>query len=117
MKALVLTGARQIELRDLPVPRPGPGQVLIRHIATAISTGSEVIRYIRGAGPDIGYLGAGIVEAIGEGVTELQPGDRVRDGGPHHEYVVQPARIGQDRRQIGLDLGLKLDRGHFEVAR
>ncbi|MCW5852962.1 MAG: zinc-binding dehydrogenase [Anaerolineae bacterium] len=91
MKALVLTGARRLELQERPVPQPGPGQALIRHLVTAISTGSEVIRYLRGAGPDIGYLGAGVVEAVGPGVTGLQPGDRVRDSGPHHEYVLQSA--------------------------
>ncbi|MBX3051332.1 MAG: zinc-binding dehydrogenase [Caldilineaceae bacterium] len=88
MKALVLTGLRQIELQELPIPSPGPGQVLVRHEVTAISTGSEVIRYVAGAGPAIGYLGAGVVEAIGPGVEQLQPGDRVRTTGPHHEYVL-----------------------------
>ena len=91
MKALVLTGARQIELRDLPIPEPGSGQVLIRHQVTAISTGSEVIRYLAGRGPDIGYLGAGIVEKVGQGVTRLKPGDRVCSNGPHHEYALSEA--------------------------
>lgn len=88
MKALVLTGPQQLELQEIPIPAPGPGQVLVRHKNTAISTGSEVIRYFAGAGPDIGYLGAGVVEAIGPGVVQLQPGDRVRTAGPHHEYVL-----------------------------
>lgn len=91
MKALILTGARQLEWQERPIPRPGPGQVLIRHHVTAISVGSEVIRYLRGAGPDIGYLGAGVVEEVGDGVTHLQPGDRVRASGPHHAYVLAPA--------------------------
>jgi threonine dehydrogenase-like Zn-dependent dehydrogenase len=91
MNALVLTGPRQIELQDIPIPTPGPGQVLVHHHVTAISTGSEVIRYLAGAGPEIGYLGAGVVEAVGLGVTHIQPGDRVRTSGPHHEYVLTPA--------------------------
>jgi threonine dehydrogenase-like Zn-dependent dehydrogenase len=90
LKALVLTGPRQLELQEHPVPTPGPGQVLVRHQVTAISTGSEVIRYLAGAGPDLGYLGAGVVEAVGPGVTQLRPGDRVRTNGPHHEYVLTP---------------------------
>ena len=90
MKALILTGPRQLELQELPIPAPGPGQVLVRHKITAISTGSEVIRYLAGAGPAIGYLGAGVVEAVGPGVDQLQPGDRVRTAGPHHEYVLTP---------------------------
>lgn len=90
MKALVLTGPRQLEIQDLPIPIPGPGQVLVRHAVTAISTGSEVIRYLAGAGPDIGYLGAGVVEAVGPDVVQRKLGDRVRTGGPHHEYVLTP---------------------------
>ncbi len=88
MKALVLTGKRQIEMQDLPVPEPGPRQVLVRHQVSAVSTGSEVIRYLNGAGPDIGYLGAGIVEKVGDSLQDVQPGDRVRTHGPHHEYVL-----------------------------
>jgi len=90
LKALVLTGPRQLELQELPIPTPSKGQVLVRHQVTAISTGSEVIRYLAGAGPDIGYLGAGVVEAVGSDVTQLKPGDRVRTAGPHHEYVLTP---------------------------
>lgn len=88
MKALVLTGPHQLVLQELPIPTPGPGQVLVRHVVTAISTGSEVIRYLAGAGPDMGYLGAGVVEAVGPGVEHLRIGDRVRTSGPHHEYVL-----------------------------
>jgi threonine dehydrogenase-like Zn-dependent dehydrogenase len=72
------------------VPIPGPGQVLVHHYTTAISTGSEVIRYFAGGGPAIGYLGAGVVEAVGPGVDQLRPGDRVRTSGPHHEYALTP---------------------------
>ena len=91
MKALVLTGPRQLELQELPIPTPAAGQVLVRHKVTAISTGSEVIRYFAGAGPDIGYLGAGVVEAVGPDVEQIQPGDRVLTSGPHHEYGLTSA--------------------------
>lgn len=90
MKALVLTGPRRLELQERPIPAPASGQVLVRHKVTAISTGSEVIRYLAGAGPDMGYLGAGVVEAVGPDVTHLRPGDHVRTSGPHHEYVLTP---------------------------
>lgn len=90
MKALVLTGPRQLEIQELPIPTPGPGQVLVRHAVTAISTGSEVIRYLAGAGPAIGYLGAGVVVAVGPDIVHRKPGDRVCTGGPHHEYVLTP---------------------------
>ena len=106
MKALVLTGPRKLELQELPIPTPGPGQLLVRHKVTAISTGSEVIRYFAGAGPDIGYLGAGIVEAVGPGVEECKPGDRVRTSEPHHEYVLTPVEAAQKIPDgVGFDQG------------
>jgi threonine dehydrogenase-like Zn-dependent dehydrogenase len=77
----------------------------VRQRITAISTGSEVIRYYNGAGPNIGYMGAGVVEKVGAGVTRHQPGDRVRSSGPHHEFVVvseesaQPIPAGVDDAQ------------------
>ena len=91
MQALVLLGPRRLELQDLPIPSPGPGEVLIHTQVSSISTGSEVIRYLNGAGPDIGYLNAGVVVEVGAGVTQVKAGDRVRCGQPHHEYVVAPA--------------------------
>ncbi len=91
MKALILLGPRHLEFQDRPIPTPGPGQVLIHTQVSAISTGSEVIRYLNGAGPNIGYLNAGIVVEVGAGVNHVKAGDRVRCGQPHHEYVVAPA--------------------------
>ncbi len=88
MRALVLLGPEQLELQTVPIPEPGPGQILMRQRVTAISTGSEVIRYYNGAGPNIGYMGAGVVEQVGPGVTRFQPGDRVRASAPHHEFAV-----------------------------
>ncbi len=104
-RALLLLGPEQLELQNLPIPEPGPGQILIRQRITAISTGSEVIRYFNGAGPNIGYMGAGVVEKIGAGVTLHKPGDRVRSSAPHHEFVVvneetaQPIPDGVDDAQ------------------
>ena len=92
MKALILTAPGRIELQERPVPVPGRNQILIRHQVTAVSTGSEVIRYVKGAGPDIGYLGAGTVEKIGDGVTQFRVGDRVTAGAPHHEFAVVDER-------------------------
>ena len=94
-RALVLLGPEQLELQNIPIPQPGPGQILVRQRVTAISTGSEVIRYYNGAGPNIGYMGAGVVEKVGEGVTRHQPGDRVRVPGPHQEFVVVNAEAAQ----------------------
>src|ERR1700734_4254646 len=64
-----------IELAD-----PGPGEVLIRTAACAICHSD--IFYIDGAwGGELpavyGHEAAGVVEAVGAGVTRLEPGDHV----------------------------------------
>jgi predicted dehydrogenase/threonine dehydrogenase-like Zn-dependent dehydrogenase len=41
----------------------------------------------------LGYCNAGVVLAVGPGVTELQPGDRVASNGPHAEVVCVPKNL------------------------
>ena len=73
-------GPEVLEVVDLPLPEPGPGQVRVRHAAIGINfidtyqrTGLYPVRL-----PAIlGGEGAGMVEAVGEGVTRLKAGDRV----------------------------------------
>ena len=81
MKSLLLRDYLQLELADFPQPQPGPGEVLIRVAACGIC-GSDVHGYDGGSGRRIppivmGHEAAGVVTAIGEGVTRFQPGDRV----------------------------------------
>lgn len=72
-------GPEQMQLRELPLAPPGPGQVCIRHRAIGLN---YIDIYQRsGLYPlpmplTLGMEGAGIVEAVGPGVTHLQPGDR-----------------------------------------
>lgn len=85
MKAAVLTGIRQIEVRDVPAPAiAAPNDVLIKvgtvgvcgsdvHYYTTGRIGSQVVQY-----PYIvGHEGAGTVEAVGPDVTRVKPGDRI----------------------------------------
>jgi L-iditol 2-dehydrogenase len=84
MQAAVLTGPKQFALVDLPVPTPGPGEVLIRVTAVGLC-GSDLHSYreanIGGTAVPAGYiLGhefGGIVAALGAGVTDRRIGQRV----------------------------------------
>lgn len=97
----------QLELRDVPVPRPGDGEVLVEVVATSVNLSDwEALQgspgYARFGGlrrPRRNILGsdvAGRVAAVGEGVTRFRIGDEVygdnlpRLGG-FAEYVAMPA--------------------------
>jgi NADPH2:quinone reductase len=76
-------GPEVLELADVPDPRPGPGQVLVRIRAAGVN---PVDTYIRAAahgyaGGPLPYTpgadGAGTVEAVGTDAGDLRPGDRV----------------------------------------
>jgi NADPH:quinone reductase len=89
-------------LRDerLPLPRPGPGEALVR-VAYAgvnfIDVYKRTGQYAMPLPATLGEEGAGIVEAVGAGVGEVHPGDRVAWAavlGSYAEYaVVRAARL------------------------
>ena len=86
-----------LELRELPVPQPAPGQLLLRVRATSLNRGDLLgaIAFHRAPeGRPAGVDAAGEVHAVGEGVKDYKPGDRimVRSRGCFAEYVlVDPA--------------------------
>lgn len=84
MRAAFLIEPRKIEIRDVPQPRPGPGEVLVRVRACGIC-GSDVHYYLDGRIGDtiasepliMGHEFAGEVAEVGAGVTGLRPGQLV----------------------------------------
>ena len=90
-------GPEVLEAVDLPVPTPGPSEVLIRHQAIGLNF---IDTYMRGGlypvqlPATLGSEGAGVIEAVGEAVTRFKPGDRAAHGaagrGAYAEYQVLP---------------------------
>jgi L-iditol 2-dehydrogenase len=84
MKAAVLAALRRIEMRELPRPEPGPGECLLRVTSVGVC-GSDVHYYVEGRIGDqvaefphiVGHELAGVVEALGEGVSSPAVGTRV----------------------------------------
>ncbi|MGW5666802.1 NADPH:quinone oxidoreductase family protein [Micromonospora sp. NPDC003776] len=85
---------------DAPVPRPGPGEVLIRVAAAGVNfVDISQSRGTFAGGPQPPYLagieGAGEVIAVGQGVSGVAPGAHVIGvgirGGAFAEYMVLPA--------------------------
>jgi len=75
-------GPEVLKYEDTPTPKPGAGQVLVRIHAAGVNPYDTYMR----AGtyaikPPLPYTpgsdGAGVVEAVGDGVTKVKPGDRV----------------------------------------
>ena len=81
MKALKLIAPNQMEIQEVPIPEPGPGDVTIK-VAYAGLCGTDMHAYQGGYSKTrypvvLGHELSGIVTAVGEGVTKLKVGDRV----------------------------------------
>ena len=92
-------GPETMVLEEVEVGQPGPGEVRIRHHAIGLNFIDVYFR--SGAYPlqfpaTLGMEGAGIVEAVGEGVTHLKAGDRAayasQPPGAYCEVRVMPAK-------------------------
>jgi NADPH2:quinone reductase len=73
-------GPEVLEAQRIEVPRPGPGQVLVRHEAIGLNFIDTYHRsglYPASLPSGLGNEGAGVVEAVGEDVGDFRNGDRV----------------------------------------
>ena len=102
MKAILVNvpgGPESLQLVDIPVPQPGPGQALVRISASGVNFIDIYFRtglYKSDVPVAIGSEAAGTVEAVGEGVTEVAPGDRVAYAmarGSYAGFAVVPAAM------------------------
>ncbi|MFL6764111.1 MAG: zinc-binding dehydrogenase [Sphingomicrobium sp.] len=83
MRAAVLTGAGKYKILDVPLPEPDRGQVRVRLRGCGVCAsnltpweGAEWMRFPTEPGA-LGHEGWGVVDAAGEGVEDLRPGDQV----------------------------------------
>ncbi len=112
MKARVLQiiGEGRVELTELAVPPPGPGEVLVRSEASAVSAGSERLVLSAQLEPGVsldetlstlegklvyplayGYCSVGRVEQLGPGVSHSMLGARVFAFHPHQSHFLAKA--------------------------
>jgi NADPH2:quinone reductase len=100
MKAIYVEtpgGPENLIYGDVPKPEPGPGQALVKISAAGVNFIDVYFRIgLYKADPPVvlGNEGAGTVEAVGAGVDDLKPGDRVAYAmarGSYAEYAVVPA--------------------------
>jgi NADPH2:quinone reductase len=102
------TGGPEVLLwEDVKVGKPGPGEARIRH--TAVGLNFVDIYYRSGVYPlplpsGLGGEGAGVVEEVGPGVTDLKPGDRIA-------YGAAPIGAYAEERLIPADRLIKLPDG------
>jgi NADPH:quinone reductase len=90
-------GPEVLELREIPTPKPGPGQILVRVHGAGVNPYDTYMRAgTYAVKPSLPYIpgsdAAGIVEAIDGGVKKVKPGDRVYTAktltGAYAEYAL-----------------------------
>ena len=100
-----------LQLCELPRPEPGPRQVLLRMRAAGLNRGEFIPGGLQGKGgvsKPAGIEGAGVVVAVGDGVTSVRPGDRVmgRCAGAFSEYALM-----DEREALPLPASLSFEEG------
>jgi NADPH2:quinone reductase len=90
-------GPESLVYEEAPVPEPGPGQVRLKIEASGINFIDVYFREGRYPGQlpiTLGSEAAGVVDALGPGVTDFKPGERAAYAmirGSYAEYAVVPA--------------------------
>ena len=98
MKAMLVTSEQKLTWTDVSKPSPAAGEVLIEIHAAGVNRADILQRKgtypsPKGCPPWMGLEVAGVVTALGEGVTRFHMGDRVcalLGGGGYAEYVCAP---------------------------
>jgi threonine dehydrogenase-like Zn-dependent dehydrogenase len=117
MRAAVVTGPGKLHIAEVPVPQPGAGQVRVRLEGCGVCA-SNLTPW---AGPDwmqfptepggLGHEGWGVVDAVGDGVTDVRIGDRVGliSGNAYAQYDVADAAalVKLPNTLAGLDVPLE----------
>ena len=92
-------GPEELKIVDVQVGEPGPGEIRIRHKAVGLNFIDVYQRsglYQLPMPLQLGMEAAGVIEAVGEGVTHLKPGDRAayasQPPGSYCEVRVMPAK-------------------------
>lgn len=86
-----------MQLAVVPVPTPGPGQAVVKIVASGVNFIDIYFRiglYKADAPITLGQEAAGVVEAVGPGVADIKEGDRVAyamDRGSYAEYALVAA--------------------------
>lgn len=100
--AVVFAEPKRVEIREMEIPEPGPGQVGVRTAYSGVSQGTErwtltgrYNRYDADTAANYpcspGYQAAGVVDALGDGADDIAIGDHVfapgtRFADPRHKY-------------------------------
>ena len=99
MRAAVVIGPGQVRIDEVPLPEPGPGEVRIKLEGSGVCAsnltpweGPEWMSFPTEPG-GLGHEGWGIVDDVGEGVTEWKAGNRVAalSGHAYAEYDIADA--------------------------
>src|SRR5690349_8706582 len=98
-------GPEVLRFEDIPLPEPGAGEVRIRHTAVALNFRDILVRRgqhaVKAFPSGLGTESAGVIDAVGQGVTEFKPGDRVATvARPDCAYA--EARIAPEARTVKL---------------
>jgi len=98
MKEAIVSPDLSIKIIDSPIPKPGPGQVLIKVICAGFNPKDWKYPFFTQKPGNTGDDIAGEVAEVGEDVFEFKPGDKVAafhemttSGGAFAEYAIAPA--------------------------
>ncbi|PTS88742.1 MULTISPECIES: quinone oxidoreductase family protein [unclassified Caulobacter] len=103
-------GPEVLEAVDLALPSPGPGQIRVRHAAVGLNFIDTYHRsglYPMRMPAVLGLEAAGIVDAVGDGVSRFGLGDRVAYNGSPGAYA--EAAIVPADRAVGVPDGVSLE--------